>query len=439
MAGGFLNLGSENETVEFKESMSQIDKGILSLTAMLNRHNHGALYIGVRDDGEVVGIDVGPGTMETVRNRIRSLVLPQVVPEIEILTTDSGKNYLSVRVSGYDIPYSFDGRYYIRNVASNESAGPDVLVKIVMSRGIDPLRAQPSDVQELTFQRLFAVMAARRMHPRDDPGFYRSHGMTDERGRFNLTAYLVSDQNATTMQVVRFNGTDRSAVSSRTDFGGQSLIGSVTAVMDHVASLMVTSVDLSKGTREERDLFDFESFREAWINACVHNAWRAMIPPSVMVFDDRIEVVSYGGVPFPVSLEEFYRGDSRPVNRSLFELFASVGLTEQSGHGVPTIVERYGREAFRISDNGVTVIIPFAFEPDFVRAGRENRRRRSGLDMESDRVLAYLESNPNAKLSEVSDATGSSLSSVKKTVSALKSAGLLRNDGTNRNSRWTVL
>ena len=37
-----------------------------------------------------------------------------------------------------------------------------------------------------------------------------------------------------------------------------------------------------------------------------------MIPPSVMMFDDRIEVVSYGGIPFPASTEEFYKGDNRP-------------------------------------------------------------------------------------------------------------------------------
>ena len=63
-----MNLGDENETTEFKTSMSQLDKGIIGLTAMLNRHNHGTLYIGVDDDGNVIGMDVGAGTVETIRN-----------------------------------------------------------------------------------------------------------------------------------------------------------------------------------------------------------------------------------------------------------------------------------------------------------------------------------------------------------------------------------
>ena len=433
-----MNLGDENETTEFNTSMSQLDKGIIGLTAMLNRHNHGTLYIGVDDDGNVIGMDVGAGTVETIRNRIRSFVQPQVVPEISRHETDDGRSYISVRVTGYNIPYSCDGRYYIRNVSSNEFAGPDVVAQLVMARGIDLLKDQRSDLQELTFNTLFGIMVTRDLHPRKDAGFYRSHGMVDEHGMFNLTAYLVSDQNSIPMQVVRFNGTDRTAVSSRTDFGGQSLIASARAILEHVSSYMLTEVDLSGGERTERNLFDFDAFREAWINACVHNSWGALVPPSVLVFFDRMEIVSYGRIPFPFSMDDFYSGDSRPVNRSLFELFTLVGLTEQSGHGVPTIVRSYGREAFHITDNGVVVTIPFSFEPDFART-RKTVDDVSGLDEDSRKVLRYLDSNPDAKLSDVAEETGISLSSVKKIVSSLKSEGRLRNDGTNRNSRWVVL
>ena len=433
-----MNLGDENETTEFKTSMSQLDKGIIGLTAMLNRHNHGTLYIGVDDDGNVIGMDVGAGTVETIRNRIRSFVQPQVVPEISRHETDDGRSYISVRVTGYNIPYSCDGRYYIRNVSSNESAGPDVVAQLVMARGIDLLKDQRSDLQELTFNTLFGIMVTRDLHPRKDAGFYRSHGMVDEHGMFNLTAYLVSDQNSIPMQVVRFNGTDRTAVSSRTDFGGQSLIASARAILEHVSSYMLTEVDLSGGERTERNLFDFDAFREAWINACVHNSWGALVPPSVLVFFDRMEIVSYGRIPFPLAMDDFYNGDSRPVNRSLFELFTLVGLTEQSGHGVPTIVRSYGREAFHITDNGMVVTIPFSFEPDFARA-RKAVEDVSDLDEDSRKVLRYLDSNPDAKLSDVAEETGIGLSSVKKIVSSLKSEGRLRNDGTNRNSRWVVL
>ncbi len=437
--GKELNLGSENEVTEFKESTGQLDKGIRSLTAMLNRHNHGTVYFGVDDNGNVIGIDIGRDTTESIRNHVRSKVLPQIVPEVEEMTSDDGKRYIALRATGSNVPYSYDGRYYIRNVSSDESAGPDVVSQLVLSKGHDPMKSLTSDVQDLTFDELFGMMSARKLHPVSERGFFRSHGMCDGHGRYNLTAYLLSDQNSITMQVVRFNGCSRSSMSERMNFGGRCLVSSMRAVLEHVSSYMVTKVDLSKGERIEHDLFDFESFREAWTNACVHNAWQAMLPPSVMIFDDRIEVVSYGTVPFPMSLDPFFEGDSRPVNKSLFNMFSLLGLTEQSGHGVPIIVQNYGRDAFNITDSGVTVTIPFAFEPDYVAARKETERNRMGLDQGQAAVLSYLSRNPEAKLSEAAESTGLSLSAVKKVVTELKGKGLLVNKGTNRRSVWAVL
>ena len=42
------------------------------------------------------------------------------------------------------------------------------------------------------------------------------------------------------------------------------------------------------------------------------------------------------------------------------------------------------------------------------------------------------------KLNDLSERMGISLSSVKKMVVGLKEKGLLRNEGTNRQSRWVV-
>lgn len=56
------------------------------------------------------------------------------------------------------------------------------------------------------------------------------------------------------------------------------------------------------------------------------------------MFDDRIEIVSYGGIPFSLSKEGFYRGTSVPVNKRLLTVFMAARYAEQSGHGILTIV-----------------------------------------------------------------------------------------------------
>ena len=432
-----MNIGRENGKVAFAEDLSHLDEGIRDLSAMLNNHGEGTLWIGVDEAGDIVGLNIGPDIKGMIRSRIRELVRPRVVPMTSELTSDDGRGYFKISIAGFDIPYSFDGRYFLRSGTSTIPADPDMVSAMVMSRPLDPLRVQQSDRQDLTFDSLSVMLDVRGLPCGSN--LLRTIGLIDDHGRYNLAAYLVSDQNSLRMQVIRFHGRDRSAVSTRTDFGGRSLILSTRAVLGHVSGYMLTNVDLSQGERREEHLFDFESFREAWINACVHNAWHTLAPPAVMIFDDRIEVVSYGRIPFPLSTEDFFAGDSRPINTALFHLFLRTGLAEHSGHGVPTIVRHYGREAFHISDNGMTVRIPFAFVPDYVKARRESDIKPSVSDPTHSRLLVYLESHPEAKLTDAAEELGMSYSSVKKAVALIKSEGRLRNDGTNRNSRWTVL
>lgn len=100
-----MNFGKENESQEFKESIGQLDKGIKSLTAMLNKHGEGTVYFGVKDNGDVCGLKSGKDTLMDIRNRIRDKVEPRIYPEIE-LRNNADKEYIVLFAKGSDIPYS---------------------------------------------------------------------------------------------------------------------------------------------------------------------------------------------------------------------------------------------------------------------------------------------------------------------------------------------
>ena len=124
-----MNLGKEDEFQEFKESLGQLDKGLKSITAMLNRHGEATVYFGVADNGDVCGTTIGKDSLMDIRNRIRDKIEPRIYPDIKDMTTDDGKKYIKVTVNGADIPYSYDGRYYIRNVSSDEHASNENFVR----------------------------------------------------------------------------------------------------------------------------------------------------------------------------------------------------------------------------------------------------------------------------------------------------------------------
>ena len=436
-----MNLGKENEMQEFKENLSQLDKGIKSLVAMLNRNGSGTVYFGVDDNGEVKGIEIGKKTLMTVRHRISELMEPKALCDIKELKDENGKSYISIFASGSDMPYSCDGRYYIRTVSADEHVGNELLRKMLASGDADLITQGTSEKQELTFSGMCAKLNKSGIHSSDTLEFRQNYGLYNDEGKFNKMAYILSDQNSLIIKTMRFAGFDKTVVEERASYQNQSLLSTVKQVLEYFELLNVSKkVSLESGTRKETSLFDYNSFREAWINACVHNNWNEMLPPSIYIYDDRIEVVSYGGLPYKLSKEGFFAGRSVPVNERLFRIFIACDFSEQSGHGIPEIVRNYGREAFCFDDGMLIVTLPFNYEPDIVAVRKEKEKKQERLRLTDNqyKVLDYLKNNRKAHLQEVADECNLSLGGVKKIVSKLQDADLLSRSGTKQNPEWIV-
>ena len=74
-AGVDLNLGIETETLEFKKSTGELKEAMHSICAILNKHQHGELYFGVKPDGTVVGQVVTEESLREVSQKIKNFIL----------------------------------------------------------------------------------------------------------------------------------------------------------------------------------------------------------------------------------------------------------------------------------------------------------------------------------------------------------------------------
>ena len=428
----------ENERYEYKESLAQLDKGLKSLAAMLNRGGCGTILFGIRDDGEIIGLSLGSKTINDIRQRIAELISPRIVAKIVKHTNADNVEYLEVSAQGSDIPYSCDGRYFIRTGSSDEQITPQLLRKMLESGDNDLIRNAESLEQNLTFSQFVDFSSKRNLYAFEGTNFYKSKGLYNKEGKYNLMAFLLSDQNNVSMKLVKFGGMTKAAISERTEYGYKCLLVSLEDIMNSVKAMNTTRVDLTEGIRKEIELFNFESFREAWINACLHNHWIEMLPPAVFVFDDRIEIQSYGDLPYGLSKQDFYSGLSVPVNKALKDIFTPLGLSEQSGHGVPVVVKHYGEEAFEFSSGTITVKIPFSFTPDFVLGRKARESAQSRLTANQKAVLDYLAKNPNARQIDVANELSISLQGVKKIILKLQELGLLSRSGSKKDGVWVV-
>ncbi|MBO4295538.1 MAG: hypothetical protein J5863_02120, partial [Desulfovibrio sp.] len=189
-----MNLGRTDERQELKAGLDDLDSGLLSLAAMLNRGGEGTLFLGVGCDGTVKGLDVDESTLRAVRRRAAELIEPRAVLAVEALADEAGRSYVRVRAEGSDVPYACDGRYCLRTAAANESLSPARLRLLLASRHVDVLMLLSSENQSLTFNGMIDALVKNGVKATADEKFLAYFGMFNSDGRYNLLAYLLADQ-----------------------------------------------------------------------------------------------------------------------------------------------------------------------------------------------------------------------------------------------------
>jgi predicted HTH transcriptional regulator len=430
-----MNLGVETETLEFKKTTGELREGIVSLGSMLNKNGYGTLYFGVRDNGEVVGQQIGDRTLREISQAIANFLKPQVIPTITMELLDE-KNVIKVEVEGTETPYASYGKYYMRSADEDRELSPEQLrVLMLKKEEIDSISRTESVKQNLTFAQLRTVFAARGLTVNDEH-FEENTGLKLANGRYNYMANLLADENDVSIKVVTFAGKDKSEVLKRNEYGYKCLLLAMDQVLNYMESINETKVQIGTHQRQEEKLFNMLCFREAWINACLHTKWEKMNPPAVYIFSDRIEVISTGGLPGDLTKEEFYRGISRPVNIKLQKIFGQLGYVEQTGHGVPLIINHYGKQAFDVMDHYVNVIIPLN-----KKNYEENMPvidRKLMLNPSQNRVYTIIKENPTYTIKTLVGETSFSDGYVRKILQYLKQNHYIERVGANKDGYWKV-
>ena len=428
------NLGREDEFVEFKQSTAELNEGLVSLASMLNKHGKAWVYFGVRNDGEIVGQNISESTLNDMSQMVADSIDPPVISKISILESDDGRKYISLYTEGHNRPYLLEGTAYVRFGKEDRKASANDLRKMVLSSG-DLLKETLSINQDLKFTYLLDLLKKKGKSVDDNIPFFRDLGLLNSEGKFNEQAELLSDTNPHQLTVAVFSGTDRTKLLTRKAFGG-CLLSAIGSVLDYVGSSNEKFMNVTGPVRREEDLFYYSAFREAWVNACVHNNWVGRIPPTVHIFDDRIEILSYGDKPYWLTEEAFFQGESMPVNESLMKIFITAGLSEHTGSGVPVVTETYGRDAYRFSGGSITVTIPFLRPRSAARYRAEDSE--NALGEKETLILAAMKAHPEFTLDKISTITGIARATVGIAVPELRKKGYVERKGSYRDGVWIV-
>ncbi|MBE6133400.1 MAG: hypothetical protein E7178_01895 [Erysipelotrichaceae bacterium] len=364
---------SECEYVEYKDSFYSDDEigeyiSALSNGAALRKQKYGYL---------IWGVD----------NKSRKLTNTKFIYDREVNGGESYSHYLSrnlgpsidvefkeelidgCRVVYLEIPAAndviTDYKYvrYIRVGSSKEEIRrfPKIEKKLwnILNGDEFSVYKNESPRQDLTFK-IFTIYLDAYNIAYTKENMFSNNNMLTENGKFNWIAYMFSDQFNMSFKVVKFAGTSKmSEFVFRKEFGNCCVLKAIDDLinyMETVENIVRSYFDGMKSSRRDEFLFNKRAFKEAYVNAVLHNDWSTRTGPSVFLFKDHLEIFSYGTPLSVMSKDEFLIGTSKPINPELAETFTKFEKYEQSGRGVTTILEEYNKSVFDFSfENSFTV------------------------------------------------------------------------------------
>ena len=118
----------ESHNTEFKQTWK--DEYIKWISAFANGAG-GTLYIGVADNGVIVGIESTAKLLEDIPNKIRDIL--GITVDVN-LKSSNNKDYLEIITDKYPYPISYKGSYYYRSGSITQELKGAALDKFLLSR-----------------------------------------------------------------------------------------------------------------------------------------------------------------------------------------------------------------------------------------------------------------------------------------------------------------
>ena len=434
--------GVESEALEFKAAYT--DSICREIVSFLNAEG-GDIVLGVDNDGNIVGVS----KLDEISRKISDVITTQIEPNPQELVSSEmryaeGKTLLVIHVPKGTRPIYCQKKYgfsstgcTIRIGTTCKEMSPEQ-IKARYERNFtdtDFLTITPARYGAISFRTLKICYSEKGYHL-DEKSFEQNLGLRTPKGEYNLLAELLSDRNMVPLIVVKFHGKDKSSISERNDYGGQSLLFAYEQVKNRLISENICISDTTSRPRTDRFLFDFDCVNEAFINALVHNDWN-LSQPLVSIFEDRIEILSHGGLPRGQTEEMFFQGISRPRNDMMMRIFMQMELTEHTGHGIPVIVSKYGKEVFHIGDSYINVVIPF--DADVAANKRPIVGQNVRISKTEKQVLQRLLEKPNATAEALAAELSLSVRTIQRALHNLQDRDIIRRTGNKRSGAWLVV
>ena len=311
----------------------------------------GKIYIGMNDDGSVVGVSDSKKLLEDIPNKVQTTM--GIIVDVNLLAAD-GKDYIEIIVSPSSYPVSYKGEYHYRTGSTKQQLRGVALTEFLVSKTgfkwdaipVDDIEVEDLDKESFDIFRREAIRSG-RMSKEDlemsNAELLDSLGLITD-GKLKRAAVMLfyrRPERLITGSYVKIGKFGEGADLQYQD----ELHGSLILIADRVVELIYlkylkATISYEKEIRIETYPFPRDGVREAVFNALIHCNWADSIPIQIRIEDDAMYISNCCILPSDWTTETLMeRHKSRPYNPDIANTFFRAGYVETWGRGIQKICE----------------------------------------------------------------------------------------------------
>jgi predicted HTH transcriptional regulator len=341
----------EDSRHQFKENFTNADALAAEIVAFSNTAG-GQIFIGVRNDGTVLGLTVADidRLNQLISNSASHNVRPAVNPLTENVPHPNGTVLVVTVPEGVSKPYmDKDGTIWVKSGADKRRAtSREEIQRLFQQAGLVHADETPvaslgvADLDlpyfESFFEQQFGEPLARHNMPL--PQLLTNMNLMNQ-GQLNVAGSLLFAKApqyalpAFIVKAVAFVGTE---IEDQRYIDSRDITGKLADVFQQTLGFIVANTRATQGEQGFNSQGQPEIPRIVWeelvANALIHRDYFISAPVRVLVFADRVEIISPGHLPNNLTVEKIKAGNSNIRNPVLASFAAKLLPYRGLGSGI---------------------------------------------------------------------------------------------------------
>ena len=414
----------ETRTIEFKETITNT---FLKTVSAFSNYDGGEIFFGIDDNGNIKGLpDVKQACLD-IENKINDSITPQPDYTLELQNNDRTIK-LTVK-SGLQKPYLYKSKAYKRNDTATIEVATLELSRLILEGKNIRFEELPCEDQELTFDILQQKLKEHIQIETFNQDTLKTLNLYNNTIGYNNAAGILADKNHFPgIDMIKF-GENISVIHKRATFDHISILAAYEKALE-VFKDYYQYEEIQGADRKKVEKIPEAAFREAIANALIHRVWDVEAQIKVSMFDDRIEIISPGGLPSGITEDEYLSGKLSVLrNRNLANVFYRLGFVEIFGTGITRIKQLYEeglkQPDFEVSENAIKIVLP-VFEKNL------------NLTEDERKIYRILSKTMLKSISEISPYVSFGKSKTAQLLKEMVKKGVVKIEGRGRGTKYVI-